>query len=281
MPRRLEPSLDMKPPRSRHVYAMEGETRTRNLLDEGNDPMFNKNRKDIFFAIRDEFPTPPPTTTPSDRRNYNLWCDYHKEHGHTFAQCRELKLADEGKLTRFINRKDYGTRTDTEKRPWNPKCRSPRRDKARRESSNTQGTINVIFGGYSEEYPTICADRDSVHPLLKDPPKTTSNGPIMRFDATTSQPLQQSHTDPLVVTIKIWQMKVRRVLVDTGSTADLIMMECLRQMKFKENHLQPLDKPLIGFGGNQVIPLGRIILLYGWERETEAEQCPYDSRWWI
>ena len=139
----------------------------------------------------------------------------------------------------------------------------------------------MIFGGYSEEYPTIRAAKDSVHTLLKGPPKTTPNGPIMRFDATTSQPLQQPHTDPLVVTLKIGQMKVRRVLVDTGSTTHLITMECLRQMKFEENHLQPLDKPLIGFGGNQVIPLEQSYSLYGWGRETEAEQCPCDSRWWI
>ena len=86
----------------------------------------------------------------------------------------------------------------------------------------------MIFGGYSEEYPTIRAAKDSVHTLLKGPPKTTSNGPIMRFDATTSQPLQQPHTDPLVVTLKIGQMKVRQVLVDTGNTADLITIECLR-----------------------------------------------------
>ena len=82
----------------------------------------------------------------------------------------------------------------------------------------------------------------------------------MRFDATTSQPLQQPHTNSLVVTLKIGQIKVKRVLLDTGSTTDLITMECLRKMKFEEKHLQPLDKPLIGFGGNQAIPLGIIIL---------------------
>ena len=118
----------------------------------------------------------------------------------------------------------------------------------------------MIFGGYTEEYPTIRAARDSVHTLLKGPPKASSSGPIMWFDATTSQTLQQPHTDALVVTLKIGQMKVKRVLVDTGSTADLITMECLRKTKFEEKHLQPLDKPLIGFGGSQVIPLGTIIL---------------------
>ena len=173
MSRRPEPPSDMGLPRSRHVYVTEGEAMTWNLLDRGNDSMFNRNRKDIFFAIWDELPTPPPTTTPSDRRNYNLWCDYHKEHGHTLAQCCELKrilhqLADEGKLLRFINRKDYDTRGEAERRPSNQKRRSPKRDEARRENSNTQETISMIFGGYTEEYPTIRIVKDIVHTLFKD-----------------------------------------------------------------------------------------------------------------
>ncbi|XP_057538080.1 uncharacterized protein LOC130815606 [Amaranthus tricolor] len=132
LPRRPEPPSDMGPPRSRHIYVAEGESRTRNLPDG--------------------------------------------EHGHTLAQCRELKrilhqLADEGELSRFINRKDYGTRGDAERRPWNQK-----RNKARRETSNTQGTINMIFSGYTEEYPTIRAAKDSVHTLFKGPQKPPQVG---------------------------------------------------------------------------------------------------------
>ena len=32
-------------------------------------------------------------------------------------------------------------------------------------------------------------------------------------------------------------------------------------MKYEEKHLQPINKPLIGFGGGRVIPLGTIVLL--------------------
>ncbi|XP_057540741.1 uncharacterized protein LOC130818595 [Amaranthus tricolor] len=251
MPRRQEPPSDMGPPRPRHVYVTEGEPRTRNLLDGGNDPLFNRNRKDIFFAIRDQLPTPPPTATPSGRRNYNLWCDYHKEHGHTLAQCRELnrilhQLADEGKLSRFINRKDYDTRKEVERRPWNPRSRSPKRDEARRESSNTQGTINMIFGGYTEEYPTIHAARDSVHTLLKGPPKASTSGPIMNQKGTHGHREHgRSHNNGV-----------------------------LKKDKFEEKHLQPLDKPLIGFGGSQVIPLGTIILPVRVGERNESRTMP-------
>ena len=88
--------------------------------------------RDIFYAIRDALPTPPPTTTASDRRNYNLWCDYHREYGHTLEQCRELKrilhqMAEEGKLGRFLNRKEYTSRGDNE-RSYRPRHKPPKNE---------------------------------------------------------------------------------------------------------------------------------------------------------
>ena len=55
----------------------------------------------------------------------------------------------------------------------------------------------MIFGKYSEEYLTIRAAKNSGHTLLKGPPKTTSGGSVMKFDANTSQSLQKPHADPL------------------------------------------------------------------------------------
>lgn len=80
----------MGPPRHRQVYVAE-ESKTKHLRDGGEDSRFNTNRRDIFFAVQDALPAPPPTTTPSDRRNYDLYCDYHREYGHTLEQYRELK----------------------------------------------------------------------------------------------------------------------------------------------------------------------------------------------
>lgn len=63
----------------------------------------------------------------------------------------------------------------------------------------------------------------------------------------------------MVVTLKIGKMEVCRDLVDTGSTIDLITMDCLRQMMYEEKHLQPIDRTLIGFEGGRVNPLGTIV----------------------
>ena len=38
-------------------------------------------------------------------------------------------------------------------------------------SSATNGVINMIVGGFSEEYPTLRSVRDNVHTLIKGPQK--------------------------------------------------------------------------------------------------------------
>ena len=85
----------------------------RELKDDSYASRFNLNRKHIFYAIRDELPPPFTIPTPQNRRNMDLWCEYHKEHGHKLPNCRELKrildqFADEGKLNRFLYRGSSG-----------------------------------------------------------------------------------------------------------------------------------------------------------------------------
>ena len=94
-----------EPPRFDHNYSVEW---SKELKDGGYDPRFNRKRKDIFYTIRSELPQPSQVSTSMNRRNMYLWCEYHKEHGHTLAHCRELKkvldqLANEGKFGRFMN----------------------------------------------------------------------------------------------------------------------------------------------------------------------------------
>ena len=105
----------------------------------------------------------------------------------------------------------------------------------------------MISGRYSEYYPSTRSIKHSVHMTVEE--KRTIDGPIMIY-GEVSQPTQRPHSDPIVLTIKVGLMNVRRVLVDTDSISNLITMNCLKQLKYGPKHLEKLEQPLVGFGGS-------------------------------
>ncbi|KAL0463373.1 UNVERIFIED_CONTAM: hypothetical protein Slati_0224900 [Sesamum latifolium] len=62
--------------------------------------------------------------------------------------------------------------------------------------------------------------------------------------------------DPMVIRMDIANFVVHKVLVDNGSSVDILFIDVLRKMKIG---VTPCT-PLIGFGGSEVIPLGIIDL---------------------
>ncbi|KAJ4821053.1 Pol-polyprotein [Rhynchospora pubera] len=56
------------------------------------------------------------------------------------------------------------------------------------------------------------------------------------------------------------ERRVKRILVDTGSSADVLYFDALRQLNLASYPLTPMDTPLVGFAGDTVIPLGTIDL---------------------
>ncbi|XP_075636782.1 uncharacterized protein LOC142609022 [Castanea sativa] len=51
-----------------------------------------------------------------------------------------------------------------------------------------------------------------------------------------------------------------KVLVDNGSSADILYYSAFQQMRIGKERLIPTDAPLVGFGGTRVNPLGAITL---------------------
>jgi len=68
------------------------------------------------------------------------------------------------------------------------------------------------------------------------------------------------HTDALVNEANIQGWTIGKILVDTGSSADIIFSSTFDRMNIDRNLLQPADIPLIGFGGKRVNALGKITL---------------------
>ncbi|XP_074298828.1 uncharacterized protein LOC141629778 [Silene latifolia] len=53
---------------------------------------------------------------------------------------------------------------------------------------------------------------------------------------------------------------VRKVLVDTGSSVNLIMLKTIENMGFSEKNLQKKTIPLVGFSGETANSLGEIVI---------------------
>ena len=48
------------------------------------------------------------------------------------------------------------------------------------------------------------------------------------------------------------------VLVDNGSSADILYYPAFQQMRIDRERLIPTNAPFVGFGGSRVFPLGAV-----------------------
>jgi len=80
------------------------------------------------------------------------------------------------------------------------------------------------------------------------------------FHESDTNGLDCPHNDPLVITLTIGDFNVERVLVDTGSTLDIIFLTTLREMKVDMTRIVPTPRPVLGFSGETSMTLGTIKL---------------------
>ena len=72
---------------------------------------------------------------------------------------------------------------------------------------------------------------------------------------------QHSHDDPLVIKTIVANKTVHRVLVDNGSSADIIFVSAFDKMGIGREKLEPVNVCLHGFSGERVLPLGSVQLV--------------------
>ncbi|XP_050259939.1 uncharacterized protein LOC126705019 [Quercus robur] len=191
------------------------------------------------------------------KRNQNLYCAYHQEPGHTTDDCKNLKnhldrLVREGKL-RHLLRHPEG---------WQEQSNIETRQSTLRPPI---GTINVILAtpgrtGSSPlrvmsvgKFPTEPDDRESKRARV-------IATPLIGFSEEDKQGTLQPHDDALVVTLRIGGYDVKRVLVDQGSTVEVMYPDLYKGLNLKPEDLSPYDSPLVSFEGKTVTPKGIIRL---------------------
>jgi hypothetical protein len=68
------------------------------------------------------------------------------------------------------------------------------------------------------------------------------------------------HDDALVVIVTIANTAIRWILVDNGSSANILYWPAFQQMGIDQDRIKPFGSPLVGFGGEQVQPIEIIML---------------------
>ena len=84
--------------------------------------------------------------------------------------------------------------------------------------------------------------------------------PIIGFLEEDARRLHHPHDDALVVSIQIEDYNMHRVLVDNGSSADILYYSAFQQIGIGRERLIPMNTSLVGFGETRVLPLGAITL---------------------
>ncbi|XP_057982208.1 uncharacterized protein LOC131167418 [Malania oleifera] len=83
---------------------------------------------------------------------------------------------------------------------------------------------------------------------------------VIIFDSRDEEGVQQPHDDALVLSLLVANYMVRRILIDNGSSSNIMFWSVLVGMKIGKERLKQVSTPLVGFGGDTVHPLGTITL---------------------
>jgi hypothetical protein len=84
--------------------------------------------------------------------------------------------------------------------------------------------------------------------------------------------------DAMAISCVIKGFLVHNVLVDMGSAADIIFVKAFRQMQEPNDKIHDATHPLCGFGGRQIVALGKITMsiTLGYVHNTRTEQVVFD-----
>ena len=80
------------------------------------------------------------------------------------------------------------------------------------------------------------------------------------FTDVDARQLHYPHDDAIVITLTIANYTTRRVLVDNGSSTNILYYPAFQQVRINKELLHLVNVPLIGFRGIKVLPSSTISL---------------------
>ena len=96
----------------------------------------------------------------------------------------------------------------------------------------------------------------NVHIVDKRPTKQfKGENDDITFKESDAHLVHHLHCDILVIKAMMANNNVHRILVDNGSSVDILYYQAFQRMGLKNNDLKPSPIPIYGFTGDSVIPI--------------------------
>ncbi|XP_021841191.2 uncharacterized protein [Spinacia oleracea] len=199
--------------------------------------------------------------SPAEGRDPKLYCQFHEDIGHDTKDCRSLKraldgLASIGHLKSYLLRSTHGTGKSHYKKNKSPVS-------AGEGNHSEGGFVAVISRGPAIGGPTMRGQKDYARRLgqvMLSGKSPMDPFPRIEIYESDGGRIATPHDDPLVVEIKISNLREKRILIDTGSSSDIMSMECLSRLAHVPKTIESIQYPIIGFGGSIIHPVGVITL---------------------
>ncbi|XP_075658786.1 uncharacterized protein LOC142628612 [Castanea sativa] len=128
------------------------------------------------------------------------------------------------------------------------------------------GEIKTILGGITTGKTLKSLKKaqgreiNSVHSRLPPMKMPRNDEPDIVFLEKDDRGIRQPHDDPLVIMLRVEEFNIHRVLIDNGSSADIIYLPAFQKMKLDKKRIRPFTSPLVSFTRDRIVPRGIITL---------------------
>lgn len=83
---------------------------------------------------------------------------------------------------------------------------------------------------------------------------------VVTFGPQDFARIQMPHEDPLVITLKVANCIIKRVLMDGGSVVNVMFYSTFQQIGLPDEEIVPVTTPSVGFHKTSMVPMGTIEL---------------------
>ncbi|XP_012834007.1 PREDICTED: uncharacterized protein LOC105954870 [Erythranthe guttata] len=198
---------------------------------------------------------------------------------HTTEECAQLKAAIEklikqGHLGEYIDKPRNKCRDDPPRRDNNRDQQQRREDGGhRRDPDNndnqpTRGIISFISGGPAGG-DSQNARRTLARSARMSQERASPSARIYQirrpdhsivFNSSDLEGPDENHVDALVVTTTMANFLVKKIIVDGGSSADIMYLHVFKQLGIDNARFSPISTPLKGFTGESILSMGEVEL---------------------